>query len=313
VTDVSNLDPLARRISDKSPNIKAYATHQAAVTRSQEDDIRSLLARVQALEHTTPPPTPGALLHTHRLSIPAGGTHVWAKNASRTAPILGNQPRVIEWAATGGEHLYAGRECWLLMSFRPIAGRNPGRMFDWHTTPMTGGWTPDGPASAVAAVAIDWRGSSTYEGAGGLHLILQPAAAPTHFQILSAAEMDKALADQSWVDLTMHLTIGRPGAVRIWANGETIPRVHVTGKHTHWANQTGFGFWEGLYVSEGAPESQYVELMPTRIGRTLDEALRDGVDWPIEMEYELLGSTGFWHEVVEPRSTGDVRVPTGVS
>ena len=63
MTDVSNLDDLARRIS--ASNTRTYALAQAAATQSQEVDIdklqadmAALEARVEALEVGTPPDPP---------------------------------------------------------------------------------------------------------------------------------------------------------------------------------------------------------------------------------------------------------------
>jgi len=56
MTDVSNLDDLAAKIASSSPNIRNYAVAQAKATQSQETEIRSLAARVTALEKPAPPP-----------------------------------------------------------------------------------------------------------------------------------------------------------------------------------------------------------------------------------------------------------------
>ncbi len=68
MTDVSNLDDLARAISNASPNIRKYALAQAAATQGQEAAIRTLIEEVEVLKAkagggsgippTVPPDTP---------------------------------------------------------------------------------------------------------------------------------------------------------------------------------------------------------------------------------------------------------------
>jgi hypothetical protein len=80
MTDASNLDDLAGKIASSSPNIKNYAKAQAAVTQSQETDIRKALAyetRIKQLEEDVLKLKGGGGQQGGGTPPPGGGTIWW--------------------------------------------------------------------------------------------------------------------------------------------------------------------------------------------------------------------------------------------
>lgn len=229
----------------------------------------------------------------------------WALFDSQTTDIVGDVHRVIHWD-TGQK--YAGRETWVLWKWRPVTG-GAGRQLNFHTAPtLPGGWWwGDG----VSPIALDYYpgtrvddndGVTTYS---GLHVTLNAVGDednpnPYHFVIADEATCLAAAAAGTWFDIIMKITWGNKamatkGALTIWRDGMDTPVVNVSNTNTHYyssytgsnpgGGQRGITLWQGGYwASSGSLGSTAVaDHVAARVGRTLAEALNDGVAWPMTL------------------------------
>lgn len=239
-------------------------------------------------------------LQTDRVSVATGGCDFNSNsgnnnysycyqyyNSSTTENYGGGvHGRTIAWSSG---HLYTGLKAWVLYSFRPVAGRLPGRILNFHCHPNFGGYEPDN-SSGVSPIALDWFGDQVFGlGNSGLVLWGQAEGARTgnynnaKWTIMSVAEMDAAIANGTRIDLVLEVDIGvtpTPAGVRVYAQGENTPRVDQRIR-TQWPSQTGYSLWQGIYNSNGISTTHTIDQAPCRIGRTVAEALADGVTYPI--------------------------------
>ena len=276
-------------------------------------------------------------LHTHRLQVNPGGTDPdsgagnnycfsYAKFASATALNFNTgHPRTIAWAAG---HLYTGRKLFVLWSWKPVQGRLPGRVLNFHTHPNFGGWEPDN-STGVSPIALDWFGDQVFgDGASGLVLWAQSegarlgyGSARYHWTVFTIAEMDAALAAGTWLDIVLEIDIGTypNGRVQCWAGGSNTPKFDTGQISTQWPSQTAYSLWESIYNSTGLSVVHIADYVPARIGRTLAEALADGVDTPIS-EVTVIGSvlktnpavSNYTHSVIASRTTDQFNLPSSL-
>lgn len=262
-------------------------------------------------------------LHTHRLEVdansydPSSGTastnnyqFVWGKFQSPSTE--GSAEREIVWAPG---HKYEGRKAYVVWSFKPVQGRKPGRMLNFHTHPQWGGWTPDN-SSGVSSIALDWFGDTIYEGnPAGLSITLENhVTGKGHYTLVPVSVLDDAMANGKWIDIVLEIglnTSSNGGYIKGWVNGNDTPAVNVSNIGTVWPSQTGVYLWEGMYNSSGAGETNRAEFVPARVGRTLDEALNDNpTEFTIDGSYSKSNNQpSFRHISTGTRSTGLFMLP----
>jgi hypothetical protein len=207
----------------------------------------------------------------------------WASFRSKTTHVEGNNSRSIVWAPG---HLYEkARRIYVSWWWQPVRGSLPGRLLNLHTHPKFGGWTQPENPNGVSPIALDYFGPRVYDGADGLMLVLEPHAKggrPYHFQLASFAEVQAAQANRRPFSIALEIDIADEfiGKARGFVNGREA--FSLSGLRTVFPGQTGVALWEGSYNSTGVPDMQANEYAPARIGRSSDECLADGTDWPIE-------------------------------
>ena len=278
-----------------------------------------------------------AALHTHRFQVEPGGTDpnsgagnnycfAWGGFNSQTTLQAGNNDRTIAWSSG---NLYTGLKIFALWSWKPVQGRAPGRVLNFHNHPNFGGWEPDN-SNGVSAIALDWLADRVWDnGVNGLVLSLQAESTridqySKKWQVYSVAEMDAAIAAGTWLDIVLEIDIGiHPnGRVQCWAGGADTPKFDTGPVSTRWPSQTGFALYDGgMYNSSGltAYGTHIMESVPARIGRTLAEALQDGVNWPIT-ETHVWGSMlktnptvpNYTHTVIASRTTEQFVLPASL-
>lgn len=207
---------------------------------------------------------------------PASGVnnyeYVWAKFQSSTTE--GNDDREIIWSPG---HKYAGHKLWVLWSWKPVAGENPGRVLNFHTDPHQGGWEPDN-SHGVSSLALDWgAGQPGHDEEPGLVVTLEnQGPGKKHYTILPDSAVIDAMRNNRWIDITMEIDLGTgsAGGVRIWVNGRSTPVVNAR-VGTIWPSQTGFYLWEGIYTSSLRNEAEAGDYLPARVGTTFQEAVND--------------------------------------
>lgn len=242
-------------------------------------------------------------MHRHRFEVEPGGRDptagstdrkcfAWAAFDSQTTLLHPSSARSIVWAAG---HLYEGRKCCVLWYYQPEKGTSGGRRLNFHTHPAFGGWTQPENPDGVSPIAVDDFGPNTNEGVNGLHLVLQAQAkyGRYHFPIVPHSVMQLGRAYTLALDFDIADT--PTGSFRVWLDGQLV--VNLTDVRTVFPGMTGVALWEGSYNSSGVPDLTSSVLAPARVGRSREECLRDGVDWPI-VEKSIWGSVS--------RSTGAV-------
>lgn len=249
-------------------------------------------------------------LHTHRLEVDPNSTDpnsgagnnyqfVWGKFQSPSTE--GSAEREIVWAPG---HKYEGRKVFVLWSFKPIQGRSPGRMLNFHTHPNWGGWEPDN-SNGVSSIALDWFGDTVYDGEPpGMTITLENHdGGKGHYNVIPVSTLDAAMQNGTWIDVQLEInlnTYANGGGVKAWVNGSVNPTVDVKAG-TVWPSQTGMYLWEGMYNSSGTNVTNAGEFMAARVGRTLEEATSD-----TPTEVSVLGSISKFGGGVSYR-----HIPTG--
>jgi len=246
-----------------------------------------------------PPPSPPTSLHRHRLTVQPGGTDpdsgagnnycfCWGKFRSATTRYVNDgHPRTIAW---GSGELYSARNLVVLWRLLPELGTSPGRMLNFHTHPNYGGWTPDN-STGVSPIALDWFGSSVYDGVSGLLLSAQSEGARIgwgyryHWQLLTVAELAALASSGVAADIRLDITIGAGTAGRVVGYVNGTQKFDTGGIQTQWPSQTAYSLWEGIYNSNGVPTTQRMVLTSAQVGRTLVEAQAD-----VPTEAAVIGS-----------------------
>jgi len=185
------------------------------------------------------------------------------------------------------------RTWWLLATFRVPQGI-PGRIYNMHDVAGDTYW------GGVSPWAIDFGSGDSWEGQDGVVLTLEGEAEggrKHHWSIVPMNNFDRSAR----YDLTIKLVLGRRGASKagattIWVNGNNTPVVSLTDVNTVYNNQNWVQFWEGAYVpaSQGQSEPGIVEMAATRVGRTVEEALRDGTNEQPIIDKGIVGCLGVY-------------------
>lgn len=189
--------------------------------------------------------------------------------------------RSIAWSS--GKQ-YTGRVACVHHFFRINQGQTPGRLLNFHTDSLEGGWAPAG--SAVSSIAFDWKNGSTFSdapGVNGLVLVLEANSVngQYHFQVLSDAEMVSRMGQ--WIHLYIEIGLQETstGYVKVWVDGEATPRVDLTNVRTVWTNQTGVLLWAGIYNSAGISSTHEVDCILPQAGWDWPTCLADGISTSI--------------------------------
>lgn len=285
-------------------------------------------------------------LPTVRLTTDVGGTdgpsgdntycYIYPTYDEPTMQHITNNPSVIGWDA--GDLYALGGTVWVVKSLKIVQGRIPGRLFNFHNCPVRPNWlTSPHVSGGVSVMAIDWKGNTgSNDGVGGayvggmrLYLEGNGQYGPKAFMIMSDAEMDAARVAGTWIDVVMKIKIATDGtgSVKIWVQGENTARVDVTGCRTAWqldhgiGPQTGWALWTGIYNSAGIDVKHIVDMIPPRVGHTLAEALKVGVDpdFPVTLAdiqgstYKVGGGQAWTYTSLTSRDASDVAIGASVS
>lgn len=197
----------------------------------------------------------------------------------------------------------ATKKVYIRKRLRLVQG-SPGRIFNFHSHPQDAPGGYDGQVlidgattSGVSAIALDYKAGYTETntnggaaGVDGIRLNLRSQARGSNagspygnresWSIFRQSECTAAQNASAWITWCMEITFGfanstPKGAVKIWVNGETTPRVDLVGVNTIYRDQGMFTVWEGLYDNNAFSSLAIIDHVPYQCGRTPAECIAD--------------------------------------